>query len=124
MMAFTADGQVKPELVAARDARYGVNTAGGLGWAPRQAGRNRTGTAGHPPAAVATSCWVLRLALASRHACPALPPAADKGRQRRELLDWPEATDPAADHWQGGRAWQVAMEQVPFTSAVPPAAAP
>lgn len=28
MMAFTGDGQVLPELVAARDARYGVSTAG------------------------------------------------------------------------------------------------
>lgn len=34
MMAFTADGQVKPELVAERDARYGVSTAGGLGAPP------------------------------------------------------------------------------------------
>lgn len=57
--------QVRPELVAERDERYGVSTE-------------------------------------------------DKGRQRRERLEWPEALDPAADHWQSGTAWQITgLEQVP-----------
>ena len=39
MMAFTADGQVRPELVEERDRRYGISTAGGCsalcsGWPP------------------------------------------------------------------------------------------
>ncbi len=38
---------------------------------------------------------------------------ADKGKQRRELLEWPASVDPAADHWQSGSAWQTRMERVP-----------
>lgn len=39
---------------------------------------------------------------------------SDKGRQRRERLEWPDSVDPAADHWQGGTAWQITgLEQVP-----------
>lgn len=52
---------------------------------------------------------------------PSTEPVADKGRQRRELLEWPAGTDPAADHWKSGRAWQVSMEQVPFKGPAPPA---
>lgn len=44
---------------------------------------------------------------------PPLPPSADKGKQRRELLEWTASVDPAADHWQSGSAWQTRMERVP-----------
>lgn len=53
---------------------------------------------------------MLRACLPARSA----PKLADKGRQRRELLDWPEAVLPGADHWQKGSAWQVTMQEVPF----------
>ena len=65
--------------------------AGCAGTAAPSALHPRCLTAAHPPSA-----------------------AADKGRQRRERLDWPEATDPAADHWQSGSAWQITrLEHVP-----------
>ena len=40
-------------------------------------------------------------------------PPTDKGKQRRELLEWPADVDPAADHWWSGSAWQTRMERVP-----------
>lgn len=49
--------------------------------------------------------------------CLLLAAAADKGRERQELLEWPAGVDPAADHWQSGTAWQTSMEQVPFKPA-------
>lgn len=59
----------------------------------------------------------LALPLALELAACRLPAAclapADKGQKRRELLDWPTGTDPAADHWLSGSAWQVSMQQVP-----------
>jgi hypothetical protein len=67
MMAFTEDGQLDPALIAARDSRYGVNSA-------------------------------------------------DKKESRKEL-SYPQVTDPAADHWKSGTAWQVSMEQVEFSAA-------
>ncbi|KAL4418775.1 hypothetical protein ABPG77_001642 [Micractinium sp. CCAP 211/92] len=39
---------------------------------------------------------------------------AEKGKERREKLEWPPSPDPAADHWQSGTAWQTTMEQVAF----------
>jgi hypothetical protein len=54
-------------------------------------------------------------------ACFAAAAAIERAKERRELLGWPESTDPAADHWQSGTAWQTTMEQLPFKHIEPPA---
>ena len=41
-------------------------------------------------------------------ACPLR--AAEKGRERREKLEWPADVDPAADSWLKGAAWQTTMQ--------------
>ncbi len=52
-----------------------------------------------------------------------IPAVAEKGKERREKLEWPPSPDPAADHWQSGTAWQTTMEQV-MTSASLPSCSP
>ena len=140
MMAFTGDGQVRPELVEERDRRYGISTAGerpalpcagecsalwlptrpagdgsaAASWEAQQRWPNVVALSCSLPAAVPTAVLLL---------CCCCAPAAEKGRERRELLEWPEGTDPAADHWQSGTAWQTAMEQLPFKHIEPPGSA-